>query len=401
MNEKYKKYAKLNLISLFFIAVSFMSITLAWFAYSGLTDVATEIGVKAWYIKFDKKIDSSNIVISLDDLYPGMETKSEKVKISNFGDSHAQISYSILSARLLNNKLEDTIKDPMELEDALSHNYPFHINISLDKPYAEMHDGESEFTVSISWPLDSKKDDLDSEWGSNSYKYMEEQLKLPEEERESQIKIVISLKAEQYVGDIGPSNTLYNIGDMILLNTETGKKCNTLLESEHCIKTNIIEFNDTEKKVTLLPDLYETYESPSFDNYNTALSNVTTGWNVTVKPLEIRHLLNIVSTDIMDSVLVRETYSDRVIGNLKLESRLETEINETIDKKGYYRFVNNRFPYLISNKCYWINTEYDDDNAFTLNKIDDTYSMIYKENKSTENACSVVPVIEVSNIILD
>jgi len=66
MLDKYKRYAKINIISLFFIAVSFMSVTLAWFAYSGLTDVQTEIGVKAWYIKFDKvgqKMDSNNLVI--------------------------------------------------------------------------------------------------------------------------------------------------------------------------------------------------------------------------------------------------------------------------------------------------------------------------------------------------
>ena len=81
MQDKYKTYAKINIISLFFIGVSFISVTLAWFAYSGLTSVGTEIGVKAWQVKFDKKIESNNIVISLDDVYPGMETKSEKVKI--------------------------------------------------------------------------------------------------------------------------------------------------------------------------------------------------------------------------------------------------------------------------------------------------------------------------------
>ena len=135
MKDKYKTYAKINILSLFFIAVSFISVTLAWFAYSGLTSVATEIGVKAWYIKFDKKTDpeSNNIIISLDDVYPGMETKSERVKISNLGDSDASISYSILSAKLLGKNIEEKITDPKELEDALAHNYPFHINIDLDR----------------------------------------------------------------------------------------------------------------------------------------------------------------------------------------------------------------------------------------------------------------------------
>ena len=225
MLDKYKKYAKINIISLFFIAVSFMSVTLAWFAYSGFTDVKTEIGVKAWYIKFDKvgqKMDSNNLVISLDDVYPGMEPKSEKVKISNLGDSDAQISYSIVSARLLNENLEEEIIDPKELEDKLSHDLPFHININLSKDHAMSGGDESEFVVSISWPLDSGQNDKDSEWGSASYKYMEEQLKLPEEEREAQIKIVISLKAEQYIGDSLSSDSNYNLGDMILYDVTTG-----------------------------------------------------------------------------------------------------------------------------------------------------------------------------------
>ena len=48
MKRKHKLYLKLNLMSLFFIGVSFISVTLAWFAYSGLTSVKTEIGVKAY-----------------------------------------------------------------------------------------------------------------------------------------------------------------------------------------------------------------------------------------------------------------------------------------------------------------------------------------------------------------
>ena len=57
-NEKIKKrrrsYLKLNIMSLFFTAVSFISVTLAWFAYSGLVTTQTEVNVKAWYIEFNK-----------------------------------------------------------------------------------------------------------------------------------------------------------------------------------------------------------------------------------------------------------------------------------------------------------------------------------------------------------
>ena len=45
MEQRHKAYIKLNIMTLFFIAVSFISITLAWFAYSGLITARTEINV--------------------------------------------------------------------------------------------------------------------------------------------------------------------------------------------------------------------------------------------------------------------------------------------------------------------------------------------------------------------
>jgi hypothetical protein len=54
VKARHKSYLRLNLVSLFFVLVSFISVTLAWFAYSGLANVATEIDVKAWYIEFEK-----------------------------------------------------------------------------------------------------------------------------------------------------------------------------------------------------------------------------------------------------------------------------------------------------------------------------------------------------------
>jgi hypothetical protein len=90
-----------------------MSVTLAWFAYSGLADVSTEIGVKAWYIELDKNGEevSNDIVISLPEIYPGMTTVNEVVNIKNLGDSDAQVKYSIVSARILDNTSDNYVVD--------------------------------------------------------------------------------------------------------------------------------------------------------------------------------------------------------------------------------------------------------------------------------------------------
>ena len=67
MKRRYKTYIKINFISLILVVLSFISITMAWFAYSGLSKVATEINVKAWNIEmkkganFAKRLYNANI----------------------------------------------------------------------------------------------------------------------------------------------------------------------------------------------------------------------------------------------------------------------------------------------------------------------------------------------------
>ena len=71
MKSRYRVYWKVNLASIFFIVLSFVSVTLAWFAYSGLSNLSTEMGVKAWNIELNKNGEqlSSDMVISLTEIY--------------------------------------------------------------------------------------------------------------------------------------------------------------------------------------------------------------------------------------------------------------------------------------------------------------------------------------------
>lgn len=407
MEKKYKTYAKLNLVSLFFIAVSFISITLAWFAYSGLTKVSTEIGVKAWYIEFDKEVVSNQIILPISDIYPGMDTISEKVNIKNLGDSDAQVSYSIESVRLLNTNVEETITKE-ELEDYLSHNYPFHINISLSKEYIESATGEGDFLVSVSWPLDSADDSEDSKWGKDSFEFKEsEQAKYtadPTYTIEPQIKIVINIKAEQYTENNESVDIKYNLGDIVLYDTSTGLRCSSL--GGTCIKTYVIDVSNKIKdtSVTLLPDLYATYAaSSSYTNYDANLSTLTSTWNVTTRALKLSDVLKVISADKINSVLVRENLSNTVIGNLNYGNRLNTEVNKIIseatNKFTRYEFLNTNFSYLVTSRCYWINDEYDTDNVFSLVKIDNTTSKISTKLKT--DSCEIVPVIIASKVNLE
>ena len=400
------KHLKLNILSLFFVAVSLLSITLAWFAYSGVARTATEVNVKAWYIEFskDNKKVSNEIVLSLNDVYPGMEQVVEKVKIDNLGDTDAKLNYTIDSARILDEDLKSEETSTLEIEDKLSHDYPFHINISLSKDFVKADENDtSEFEVSVSWPLDSKNNELDSEWGKKAYEFQEQENAKHENDSSYQAKtslrIVISLKAEQYVLNNDAVDTNYNFGKLILYDVSKNETCTTL--SSTCLKTYVIDKANKvgDVNVTLLPDLYGTYQTGTYDNYDILLNEISSTWNVKTRALKIEDLLNIISKDVESSYLVREGLSDVIIGKLDYNDRFETELNEMISSNGYYRFSNQTFPYLVTSKCYFINNEYNNDKAFALVKTDDNNSKIYGELKTSE--CSVVPVLEVAKANLD
>ena len=400
MNKKHKAYLKLNIMSLFFVVVSFISITLAWFAYSGFANVETEVDVKAWYIDFkqDDESVSNDIVISLSEIYPGMETISEKINIQNLGDSDAEIKYEIKSARIFNEEIDISTLEEGLIEDKLSQQYPFHINIGLSDYHVAAQTGASEFEVSVSWPLEADNDELDSVWGNAAYEFQksEEAKKLadPNYDIRTALKIVISVTAEQYLENNESPDPKYELGETVLYDEVNNKPCNQL--SSTCLTTYVIDTNNKlgDVNVTLLPSLYRTYEAGTYNEYDNILNNITADWTVSTRPLVVQDLLNIISNDVIDSKLIRNNLSDVVIGNLNYQNRMDTMINNTINYNGYFSFNNQRFSDLSSTRCYWIDSQYGTDKAFALEKVNDTTSRIY--GNDINNSCSIIPVIIVS-----
>ena len=402
MKKKYKTYIKLNIISLFFILVSFISVTLAWFAYSGLATARTEIDVKAWYIEFDKNNQpvSNEIVISLSEIYPGMETVHEEVNIKNRGDSDASLRYDISSARILNQEYVNTNNNSLYIEDKISHDYPFHVNINVDKNYVKSGN-ETKFDISVSWPLDSDNDQLDSTWGKQAYDFQTEENNRLTNDASYQvrpsIKIVINIKAEQYIEQASISDTRFNRGDIVLYDILNNRRCSEL--SSTCIKTYVLDRNNTlgDTTVSLLPNVYDSYTRSSYDNYNSVISNL--GWNAEVRDLTLNDILDVISTDIMSSVLKRQNMSDLVIGNLRYQGRLNTELLKATNYNGYYQYLSNKYSFITSNTCYWTKTSYNNEKAFAFVREDANHGKVYGELKSAN--CGIIPVIiaRKSNII--
>ena len=402
MKKKYKAYIRLNILSLFFILVSFISVTLAWFAYSGLATARTEIDVKAWYIEFDKNNEqvSNEIVISLSEIYPGMETVHEEVTIKNRGDSDASVKYDISSARILDDEYINSNNNSLYIEDKISHDYPFHVNININKNYVETG-GETKFDISVSWPLDSDNDVLDSRWGKEAYDFqVGENNRLandPNYQVRPSIKIIIDIKAEQYLEQASVSDMRFNRGDIILFDVLNNRRCSEL--SSTCIKTYVLDNNSTlgDNTVSLLPNVYDSYTKAPYSDYNSVIESY--GWNVETRNLEVKDILDVVSTDILNSVLKRNNISDLIIGNLKYPNRLNTELLKATNYNGYYEYLTSEFNFITSSSCYWTTTSYNSDKAFAFVRENQTHGKIYGEDKTSN--CGIIPVIVArkSNII--
>lgn len=398
MKERYKKYLKINMIPIIFIAASFIFTTFAWFAYSGLKSVSTEIDVKAWYIELSKsgEVVTNDIVITLDDVYPGMDTVHEVVNIENKGDSDARLRYEIVSARILDTDLSpDTNETVGLLEDSLSHGYPFHVNIDLSKHYISSRGDSSTFEVSVSWPLDSGNDGLDSTWGMNSYNFQHSEQNLvdndPTYTPRPAVQIVISVIAEQYIEDNNSSDMRFNLGDTVLYDVLLNKRCYSV--SNTCLSTNVIDYDNKvgDSNVTLLPTLYTEFPTGNFDEISTKLDDFTSSWSAPSRALTVDDLMKPISHDVINTLMNGDDISPQILGNLNYSGRIDLEKNRIISFNGYYTFMNEKFDYFSHNGCFWTSSLFDSNNGFAFGKLNELRTEIY--GKSKADVCKIVPVI--------
>ncbi len=384
LSRRGRVFLKINIVSILFAVVSLISVTLAWFAYSGLADVKTEVGVKAWYIEFEKnnEVVSNDIVISLEDIYPGMEPRKEKITIKNLGDTDAKLKYKIGMARILDlesDYYEASDDSPTSyIEDVLAHNYPFHINISLDKLYIDAKE-EATFEISITWPLDSGNDSLDSLWGRRAYLYEAAQKQKDPNEKEPAIEALINVTAEQAIDDLDSVDINYLLGKKINYDITTGKSCVTL--SNTCIETYVIDtYNKVDDLyVNLLPSI--DLGKATFEEYQ----EISPEWNSSYRLLSSKDILKIISLDIENSYIKIDGISDSIIGKVLTDTRADNILNKVISKNGYFSFES--FPYINSDTCIWTSDSYNN-LGFALDS-----TRLYGENKNTE--CRMIPVLKV------
>lgn len=391
MDKRRKVNIRLSIMSITFMVISFISVTLAWFAYSGLSKVDTDVTVKSWYIEFKRgeEVATKDIVISLDDVKPGMETNTEEIVINNKGDSDASIKYKIEYVKILNeDNMTSSLDTPSDyIEDAIAHNYPFHINMGLDRNNVLLKGEENRFKISVSWPLDSGDDKLDSLWGNKAYQYQKDT-----NNSSPLIKLGISLIAEQVIED--DENELdhnYDLGKLILYDVKDNKTCNNI--SSTCIKTHVIDTKNkiSDDTVTLLPSFDNNYLENTFYNSDSLYNNIISSWNANTRKLSVEDVLKVISTDIDNTIIKKEGLSDLILGKVDYKTRVSTVLDNNSNYNASYVFKNSSFLYLASNTCYFLDGHDNSTFAYSLAKIDNDTSSINMVSK--DKTCKVIPVI--------
>lgn len=378
-----RKLVKFNFTTIFFFGLSLISVTFAWFAYSNIVNNDLKVEIKSWNINItqDNTVISNQIGVEISDFYPGSEPFNKTIMINNSGDIGANISYKIKYMRIFDTEYE--LDDQEGLFNMLSQELPFTINFSVDNDYIGTNQ-ISNFIYSFSWPLDSGNDELDGYWGNLAYNFVNAEKALkdsnPDYEIRNSIDIKIEIVVEQIIDDNHTDNN-YLYGNERLLLDNSYTDCDLL--SNLCHKYYVLDGgNASDNTVRYMIDPNQNISTISANQ----ISSKITG---SVNTLNINDILNIVKTDIIDTNIVINNLSKRVLGSTS-EDDYTSILNSIKNSNGEIQFSKNVFYFLNSNDCYWINEPYSSNKTFAIKNNGDVIRL-YGENNTT--SCKFVSVI--------
>lgn len=174
---------RVKLSTLLMLIVTFSSSTFAWFIYATKVDSGITAHVKAWNVLFEVGDDEveENMHFDVSDIYPGMMTYTDSVSVKNKGETHAELSYEVVSYTIFGVKYEvgnNGVLTSDDLKQSLLNDYPFKTAITLSSNIISPNSTES-FSLVVSWPYESGDDDMDTLWGTKAYDYHELHPDLP------------------------------------------------------------------------------------------------------------------------------------------------------------------------------------------------------------------------------
>lgn len=196
MHKVLKIMKKIKIRNLIILILLLVFNAYAWFVYTTKVSADLSAHVSAWDVQFVAKDGgiSSNMIIKVEKVYPGMEDFEKIIDVQNRGEVNVQLGYEIESARIMDETFERNEETGLTseiIEEKLKNDYPFKINIVKDDSKLMNGSGDGSFKITVVWPYESGDDEADTNWGRKAYEYYENN---PDKEC---IELKLVLKATQ------------------------------------------------------------------------------------------------------------------------------------------------------------------------------------------------------------
>lgn len=173
--SKVKNFKKIKIRNLLILVFLLMFNSFAWFVFTTKVDTSFQTHVTSWNIEFDAGEDTFNngqLHVDVENAYPGMEDYEKIITVHNTGEARAQLEYEIRELRIFDKtyKVTETFTEA-DLLKKLEEEYPFKLEFIVENDGIIPLDGIGQFEFRLSWPFESGKDDQDTFWGEEAYKF--------------------------------------------------------------------------------------------------------------------------------------------------------------------------------------------------------------------------------------
>lgn len=194
MKKIFKIIKKIKLRHLIILLFLLMFNTYAWFIYTTKVNTTIDAHVSSWNVEFISKEGGveSNLLVSVDKIYPGMTPFEYDVNVKNEGEMKAKLDYEIRTIRIMDDNyiVSDTLSS-QEIENQIKQKYPFKINIISNDSKMDPNGGTGNFKIIVSWDYESGDDSKDTEYGNKAYQFYKDN------PNEKSIEMNLILKAVQ------------------------------------------------------------------------------------------------------------------------------------------------------------------------------------------------------------
>lgn len=168
-------FKRTRITTILLLLVTFASSTFAWFIYATKVSAGITAHIEAWNILFTNEDNSVEEYINfyIPNLYPGMDDYNDSISAYNLGERNADITYEIVSARILGTtyNIEGGSYSSALIESILANNFPFKTTFELTNTNISANNGNTTFSINVTWPFESDNDTLDTYWGNQAYTY--------------------------------------------------------------------------------------------------------------------------------------------------------------------------------------------------------------------------------------